>query len=81
MLQSLALCFVSHISHPSPWGGEGEGEGEGEEEGDREEEEEKEEKLEFKVIFILYSKSKTILGYIRPCLKNQESVLSIEEKK
>lgn len=72
-------CLTSLI--PVLGGGEEEGKGEGEEEGDREEEEEKEEKLEFKVIFILYSKSKTILGYIRPCLKNQESVLSIEEKK
>lgn len=41
-----------------------------------EEEEEEEKKLEFKVIFILYSTSETILGYMRPCLKNQESMLS-----
>lgn len=49
----------------------------GEEEGEGEEDEAEEEKLEFKVIFILYSKSKTILCYMRPCLKNQENMLSI----
>lgn len=80
MLKSSRIWHcVSCLSSLIPvLGGREGGEG-GEEEGDGEEEEEEEEKkkLEFKVIFILYSKSKTILGYMRPCLKNQESMLSI----